>query len=158
MGPSRQTDWPTVIAGFGSPHGDDQAGWSVVARLAERPGLPARVIRVYEPTQVLAALGGCRRLIAVDACHSSGRAGDITRLAWPDPRIGVKHSHSTHGVGVVDVLKLAEQLGDLPPAVEIFGIEVADCSPGRDMSPEVGEAVAMVTDSILSELREVAHA
>ena len=151
-------DWPTVVAGFGSPHGDDQAGWRVAALLRRRPDVPARVVVVGEPTQLLDALRGSLRLILVDACHTGGVAGAVTRLDWPDPRIAVGHRHSTHGVSVVDVLKLAERLGDLPPGVEIFGIEAADCSPGRGLTPPVLEAVAEVEETIVETLRETVHA
>ncbi len=155
---SQRPDWPTVVAGFGSPHGDDQAGWRVAAMLAQRPGLSARVIVVHEPTQMLAALRGCQRLIVVDACHAGGVAGTVTRLVWPDARIVVRHRHSTHGVSVADVLKLAHKLGDLPLTVEIFGIEVADCSPGQDLTPDVGRAVAQVEAQLVGKLCEAAHA
>jgi hydrogenase maturation protease len=148
----------TVVAGFGSPHGDDQAGWRVAAMLARRPDLLARVIAVHEPTQVLAALGDARRLIVVDACQTGEVAGAITHLTWPDPRIVSTHRHSTHGVGVADLLKLADQLQCLPTLVELFGIEVADCSPGRDLTPAVVRSVAEVEARIANDLCEVAHA
>jgi hydrogenase maturation protease len=158
MNRSWKSDWPTVVAGFGSAHGDDQAGWRLAAMLQHRPHVPARVIAVYESTQVLEALEGCQRLIIVDACQSGGSVGAVTRLQWPDPRIAVRHRHSTHGVGVYTALKLAERLGELPPVVEIYGIEVAGCSPGRDISPEVLQAVAELEAQVFAELREVTHA
>lgn len=158
MNASWRSDWPTVVAGFGSPHGDDQAGWRVAAILLHRADLSARVLTVHEPTQILEALRDCERLIVVDACRSGGVAGTITRLVWPDPRIAITHRHSTHGVGVADVLKLAEKLGDLPPSVEIFGIEVANRSPGHDLTPVVVQATAEVAVQIADQLREVAHA
>jgi hydrogenase maturation protease len=154
----RHTDWHTVVAGFGSPHGDDQAGWRVAAMLSRRPNLPARVVAAYEPLQILQALRGCERLIVVDACHTGGSAGVITRLTWPDPRIAVRHRQSSHGVGVFDVLKLAEKLGDLPPVVEIIGIEAVDWEPGSDLGPDVLQSVAEVEALIADELREVTHA
>jgi hydrogenase maturation protease len=113
---------------------------------------------VHEPTQVLEALRNCRRLIIVDACQSGGVAGTVTRLTWPDPRIAVAHQHSTHGVGVADVLRLAEKLGDLPPMVEIFGIEAGDRSLGQDLTPAVVRAVSEVAVQIVGRVREVAHA
>jgi hydrogenase maturation protease len=158
MNTSWRPDWPTLVAGFGSPHGDDQAGWRVVAILSGSADLPARVIAVHEPTQVLEALGGCQRLIVIDACQGGGCAGTVTRLVWPDPRIATHHRHSTHGVGVADVLKLAETLGDLPPSVEIFGIEIADRSLEHDLTPDVVRAVSEVAVQIVGRLREVAHA
>src|SRR5262245_55275322 len=84
-----------VVAGFGSPHGDDQAGWRFVGLLARRPDVRARLVKVTEGTQLIQELNGCRRLIVVDACHGGVRLGAITRLAWPDPRIRQYHNHST---------------------------------------------------------------
>ena len=153
-----RNDWPTVVAGIGSPHGDDQVGWRLAAALKHRPHVPARVVTVCESTQLLDALPGCRRLIVVDACQSDGVVGSVTRLRWPDPRIAERHNHSTHGVNVCGALRLAEQLGRLPPIVDIFGIEVGNCLPGHDISPSVICSVIKLEAEIRDELREVVHA
>lgn len=151
-------DWPNVVAGFGSPHGDDQAGWRLAAILQQTSHVPARVLAILEPTQLIEALANCQRLILVDACRHGKKPGAISRLRWPDPRIVACHSHSTHGMGVSETLRLAERLGRLPPLVEVYGIEIADCSPGADVSPVVSWAVGNLAARILEELREVAHA
>lgn len=151
-------DWPTVVAGFGSPRGDDQAGWRLAANLQQGPCVPARVLAILEPTQLIEALTGCQRLIVVDACHSGRKPGAITRLRWPDPQIMICHSHSTHGFGVADTLRLADRLGRLPPLVEVYGIEIADCLPEGQISPVVSWAVDNLAARILEELREVVHA
>lgn len=158
MNRSLRHNWPIVVAGFGSPHGDDQVGWRLVAMLERRPHVPARMIAVHESTQLIEVLGGCRQLIIVDACHSGGTAGVVTRLEWPDPRISVRHSCSTHGLGVADTLRLAERLGCLPPVVEVYGIEAEDCSPGRVISPLVLTAVAEVEREVFEAIREVPDA
>lgn len=150
-------DWPTVVAGFGSPHGDDQAGWELAA-LLRRASLPARVVVVVDATQLLARLRSCQRLIIVDACHFSGSAGTITRLLWPDARIAAHHGHSSHGLGVAEMLELAEQLGCLPPLVEVLGIEITDCSPGHDISGKVIQAVTNLAAQLIDELSKVAYA
>lgn len=151
-------DWPTVVAGFGSPDGDDQAGWRLAAVLQQSPHTPARVLAVLEPRQLIEALANCERLIVVDSCCRGKKPGSIVRLRWPDPRIVICHSHSPLGMGVTDTLALAERLRRLPPLVDVFGIEVADCSPGVDVSPAVSSAVDDLAESILEELHEVAHA
>jgi hydrogenase maturation protease len=158
MNSSLRDVWPTVVAGFGSPHGDDQAGWRLAGMLKRRTGLPARVIAVHEATQLLEALEDCRRLIIVDACQSGGPVGSITQLRWPDARIAERHHHSTHGVGICGSLQLACRLGRMPPQVDVFGIEVEDCSPGRDICPAVMEAVVRLESRIVNELRGVVHA
>lgn len=150
--------WPAVVAGFGSPHGDDQAGWRLAALLQSRPDLPARVIAVHEATQLLDALPDCRRLIIVDACMSGDRGGTITRLRWPDARIAERHHHSSHSVGICGALQLASRLGRLPDQVDVFGIEVENCSPGQDISPAVERAIFSLETTILDEIREVVHA
>jgi len=151
-------DWPTVVAGFGSPQGDDQAGWRLAAILQQGERVPARVLAILEPTQLLEALADCQRLIIVDACHSGNKPGTVTRLCWPDPQITICHSHSTHGFGVADTLRLADRLGRLPPLVEVYGIEIANCMPASEISPVVSGAVHSLAARILDELREVAHA
>jgi len=150
--------WTTVVAGFGSPHGDDQAGWRLADMLQRLPNLPARVIAVHEATQLLDAIQDCQRLIIVDACQSGGTIGSITRLRWPDARIAERHHHSSHSVGICGALQLASRLGRMPELVEVFGIEVKDCSPGSDIHPAVQEAVVQLGTTLLAELREVIHA
>jgi hydrogenase maturation protease len=148
----------TVVAGVGSPFGDDQAGWRLVDMLQRRPHLPIRLRKVDEPTRIIDDLRGCSKLIIVDACRSVCHAGAVTRLKWPDPRIAQCHCHSTHGVGVHEALQLAERLGRLPADVEIYGIEVRDCAPGREICQEVLQAVAELEGVIWAELCEAAYA
>jgi len=147
-----------VVAGFGSPHGDDQAGWRVVEMLERWSVLPARPVSITESTQLLDAMEGCRRLILVDGCRAGRPIGTITRLEWPDPRVRQFHNHSTHGVGLCNALQLAERLGRLPASVEIFGIEIGGHQPFEEMSPSVVQAVAELADTIFSELCETIHA
>jgi hydrogenase maturation protease len=148
----------TVVAGLGSPFGDDQAGWRLVDMLQRRPQVPARLKKVNEATQLVDELDGCNKLIIVDACRGLCQVGAVTRLRWPDPRIARRHGQSTHGVGVCDALQLAEQLGRLPAVVEIYGIEVAECEPGREMCLEVLRAVTELEAVIAAELCEAAYA
>jgi hypothetical protein len=59
---------------------------------------------------------------------------------------------------VCDALQLAERLGRLPAEVEIYGIEVAECEPGREICLEVLQAVAELEAVIAAELCEAAYA
>jgi hydrogenase maturation protease len=147
-----------TVAGFGSPHGDDQAGWQVVASLQRRTDLPARLVKITEGTQLIDELGGCRRLIVVDACRGGPQIGAITRFEWPDPRIRQYHNHSTHGVGLCNALQLAERLGRMPPDVEIFGIEIGSYRPLDEISADVAQSVAELVEIISAELCEAAYA
>jgi hydrogenase maturation protease len=150
--------WATVVAGVGSPFGDDQAGWRLVEMLERRPNVPARLVKVGEGTKLLDTLDDCSKLVIVDACRGVCRVGAVTRLKWPDSRIAKRHSHSTHGVGVSDALRLAERLGRLLRDVVIYGIEVGDCNPGHEICQEVLKTVAKLEAVIWGELCEAAHA
>jgi hydrogenase maturation protease len=147
-----------VVAGFGSPHGDDQAGWQVITLLGRRPELPARLARITEGTQLIDELQDCRRLIVIDACRGGSKIGAITRIKWPDPRVRQYHNHSTHSVGLCNALELAERLDCLPPNIEIFGIEIGSYRPLDEISAEVAHAVSELTEIIAVELCEIAYA
>ena len=147
-----------VVAGFGSPHGDDQAGWQVVALLGRRHDLPAHLVKITEGTRLIDELDGCRRLIVVDACRGGRQIGSITRLEWPDPRVPQYHNHSTHGIGLCNALELAERLGRMPPNVEVFGIEIGSYRPLDEISAEVAQAVRELGEIISADLRETVDA
>jgi hydrogenase maturation protease len=146
-----------VVAGFGSPHGDDQAGWKVVAGLAQLQ-VPARLVGIREGTQLVNELEGCRKLIAVDACRSTDRVGTIWRFRWPDARIRSRHTGSTHGIGLCSALELAEQLGRLPADVEVFGVEIGDIESVGPMSAQVARAVTELEAILRGEICEMIHA
>jgi hydrogenase maturation protease len=150
--------WPTVIAGFGSPDGDDQAGWRLVDMLWRRPRLPAKVVVADDWMSLLETLKGCRRLIVVDSCRTGGRPGAVVRLRWPSTHLAECHHHSQPAMGICGSLQLAARLGWLPDRIDIFGIEVEDCTPGRAVSPKVMDAVIRLEAKLVSELRETVHA
>jgi hydrogenase maturation protease len=147
-----------VIAGFGSPHGDDRAGWEVAASLARHAELAARIVTVREGSQLVGELGGCRKLIVIDACRSASPLGMITRFQWPDPRIRHRHTSSTHVIGLCDALDLAARLGRIPADVEVFGIEISGPNPLGELTCEVRAAVDELAEIILGELCGAVHA
>ena len=139
------------VLGVGSPHGDDAVGWRVVEMLRRRSGVSAHLAAV-EPTQVLDHLGGCRRLILVDACRSNQPAGTVIRLQWPDAMLRSRPRRSSHGMDVADSLALAETLGWLPPEVIVWSVEVGRCEPGQDLTPEVRRALPELERQVLQDL------
>jgi hydrogenase maturation protease len=155
---SKDSPSDVVVAGVGSPHGDDQAGWRVITLLARRSDISACLVKISEGTQLIEELAGCRRLIVVDACRGGLAVGTITRLEWPDPRVRQYHNHSTHGVGLCNALELAERLGRLPPSVKVFGIEIGSYRPLDEISAEVAQGVAELAEIISAELCEAVHA
>ena len=143
-----------LMAGVGGPQGDEQSGGQVVALLARRPNLPARLVTVSEGTPLIDELDRCTTLIVVEACRGGSLIGAISRLEWPDPRIRQHHNHSAHGVKLCNSLELVERLGRMPPKVVIFGIEIGGGLPGDAMSPAVMQAVTKLEEMIFAEICE----
>jgi hydrogenase maturation protease len=146
------------VLGLGSPHGDDQVAWQVIERLRHPPlpGVECAVVR--EPLGILNSLDHCHTLILVDACQSGAAPGTLWRTVWPDARLELRDRSSTHGLGLVHVLALAEKLGRLPARIVILGLEISSCAPGAPVSMDLGRAVPelcrRVRAEVLSILRE----
>lgn len=143
-----------VVAGFGSPYGDDQVGWLVIDRLAARALVAARLVRVREGTELVEELEGCQQLLVVDACRSDQPAGSISRIRWPDPRFSSGNCHSTHGIGLCHALELAQQLGRLPSNVEFLGVVVDTHEQIGAMSTQVLRVVDKLASIIEGEFRQ----
>jgi hydrogenase maturation protease len=145
---------PVRVVGVGSPHGDDAAGWQVVRALrenhSEMPGVS--FAEVDSGHRLLDLLDGRGTLILVDALMDGSPCGTVHRLAWPDDRIECVPHGSTHFLGVSAALKLAQNLGLLPPCVVIIGISAASIEPHGGMSQPMISAVECAVQIIRGEL------
>ncbi len=138
------------ILGVGSAQGDDRLGWLAVEEIKKQqwPGVKARAVTA--PSQLLDYLDGCQTLMVVDGCRSGAAPGTLFCFPWPTTQLLPGGSPSSHGFAVAEVLGLAASLGRLPPQVLVFGMEVANCQPGMDMSLQVRQALP----HLLSLMRE----
>jgi hydrogenase maturation protease len=145
-----------LIAGIGSPHGDDQIGWHLVEYLRRNPSkIDASSVSLFvarDPVDLMAQLDGVRRLVVVDGCQMGREVGEIMRLQWPDPGCFVRHSHSTHHVSLIQTLQLAEALNRMPSQVVLYGIEIASALPGDQLSPCVAAALPELARRITEEI------
>jgi hydrogenase maturation protease len=137
---------------LGSPHGDDRAGWEVVERV-RREDLSLDTVVLHDPVGLLDCLEGCACVVLVDACRSGAEPGTIRRFTWPAPELDRQGGPSTHGLGVVGALALAEALGRLPPRVVLFGVEAAACEAGAALSTAVRGALPELCRQVLAEAR-----
>jgi hydrogenase maturation protease len=147
-----QQSTPAVVIGIGSSHGDDQLGWHAVQMLRRHPRFAHRAVEVQETTRLIDHLTGCDYLVVVDASSSGMSPGTITRLPWPDMRIELQQGNSTHGVGVADALRLAEQLGVLPERVVVFAVEGENYEPVGELSVAVCQALPALVEQVIDEL------
>lgn len=130
---SNSREIPYEVFGIGSAQGADQVGWRVLDRLLDQWHCDAaRLHRLETPLDLLgfaAAMGSDERAtqtwVLVDACHGES-VGKIHCWRWPAvpesalPVGGV----SSHGLGLIDAMRLGQELGILPEFVWIYGIEI----------------------------------
>jgi len=121
-----------LVAGIGSPHGNDQAGWTAVEKLQEQfdtpEGASVSFIKLNTPIDLLElAVSGRQEQaqfwIIVDACLA-GSPGTVHCWRWPALPVETFAKTSTHALGLIDTLQLAETLEVLAETVWVYGIEV----------------------------------
>jgi hydrogenase maturation protease len=139
----------TLIVGLGSPHGDDRLGWIAVDRLRKRlpDGISAH--QVQGGLELLECLDGQDAAVVIDAAAPAGRPGTVRSFAWPCTELALSSPMSSHGLGLVEALHLAEALGRLPRRVRIYTIEARDISPCGPLSAEVALQLEIVVESVL---------
>ena len=148
------------ILGIGSPSGDDQAGWLTVdALLAEGVHTEGEVIidKLDRPgAQLIGLLGGAARVILIDAMQSQDAVGRMRHFGvedWP----AYRHGLSSHGLGVLDALALARELGSLPPQIDLYGIEIGTANPGEAASQPIHAAARQLARTIAAHLKRLPH-
>jgi len=138
-----------AIVGLGSPHGDDQLGWMAVDRLRLR--LPAGVcaVKAASGVELLEFLVGQEDILIVDAAAPACRPGTIRSFIWPCAGLAAHLPWSTHGLGVVEALQLAQTLGRIPTQVVIATVEAHTTTPGLPLSPAAARGLDDLVESIL---------
>lgn len=137
------------IVGLGSPHGDDQLGWIAVDYL--RLCLPAGVsaVKAASGVELLEFLVGQEDIIIVDAAAPASRPGSIRFFVWPSADLAAHLPWSTHGLGLVEALQLAQTLGRTPGQVVIATVEAQNTAPGSPLSPAAARGLDDLVESIL---------
>ena len=124
---------------------DDGVGWAVLEELRHLAGV-ASLAAVREPIELLDLWAGTDVAVVVDALSAPDQPGTVQvgalQLASdariPDPfRLGV----SSHGLGLVEVLRLAQQLGSAPSQVVVVGVVGGDFGRGVGLTEAVSRAV-----------------
>ena len=141
-----------TIIGIGSPHGDDRAGWLVIQRLQKFQDLTCQLKAVSNPIDMLDHLE-CSKLIVVDAAYCDAARPSFQRFVWPDDRLALASSQSSHGIGLCYTLRMAEELERLPAETICYAIVRGNESMTPDASPDAAtlESVEKVVSRIVNE-------
>lgn len=114
---------------------------------------PLRVVELAGgATELLEAWAGEPAVVVVDAMASGAPPGTVRRFdAVREPLPAAPAGASTHGLGLAEAVGLARTLGRLPARLVLVGIEGADFSPGRGLTPAVAAAVAEAARLVRAE-------
>jgi hydrogenase maturation protease len=142
-----------AIVGLGSRHGDDQIGWIAIDRL--RLHLPAGVsaVKAASGVELLEFLVGQEDIIIVDAAAPARHPGTVRSFVWPCADLAAHVPWSTHGLGLVEALQLAQTLGRMPGQVTIATVEAHTTAPGLPLSPAATRGLDDLVESILRRFR-----
>ena len=155
-----------VVAGFGSvDRGDDAVGPLVAALLAEDGVRVRDVGPLSDPLDLLGPWNGADLAVVVDAARSGAPLGslhvvemdlraDAERSGGHAPN-AVANVTSTHGIGLVGVIRLARAVGQLPRRVVVVGIEGERFGYGDELSPAVRRAVPVAVERVRQLIEEV---
>ncbi len=131
---------------------DEGVGVHAVRRLAER-ALPPDVDILDGGTSgadLVDELDGRDAVVVIDAAGGDGPPGTVYRCEARD-LIEQGGALSLHEFGLLDSLRMAEQLGCAPCHAIVLGVQPATIAPGMDLSPAVSAVLPRVLDLALAE-------
>jgi hydrogenase maturation protease len=148
-----------VVAGLGNRYrGDDAVGPLVAALLAGTRGV-RDIGPLAEPLELLGRFDGADLAIVIDAVRSGAPLGSVRVLdvdvsnsddhARPEPAVT-----STHGIGLVGVLRLARAVHRAPRRLVVVAVEGEMFELGSEMNAAVTAAVPVALSAVVSLIEE----
>jgi hydrogenase maturation protease len=137
--------------------GDDGVGIEIVRRLlTQRPGSEIQELP-QAGVEIVDLFDSDHPLIFIDAVKSGAPGGTVHLTALPSDSIAGRSLRSItgHGWGLAEAIAIARALSRHIPPLWLIGIEIAETSAGRTLSPAVARAADFVSerfDSIVTSL------
>jgi len=144
---------PALILGIGNLLLCDEVVGVHAVRLLAEQGLPPNVDLLDGGTSganLIDHIARRSKVVVIDAASGSGPPGTIYRCESRD-LMAQQTALSLHEVGLVDVLRMAEQLDCPPQRVIVLGVQFATLDPGLELSPAVAAVLPSVIALALAE-------
>lgn len=155
---------PVRVLGCGSPlMGNDGVGLKVIEVLHKTELKDLKDVDIEDAgvcgLDLLNLLDGARKVIIVDAILANSPPGSVHRIEGKDLLDGVEFHPlvSVHDLTITDVLKIGEQVQELPEIV-VIGIEIGYIvtEATQEISPDVlkgvDKAIEIIREEIFSSL------
>lgn len=137
-----------LIAGVGSPHGDDRAGWLVIEALHRRGYPTGRAVCLRHPTDLWTVAAEETSLWLCDAGVGLAAPGTIVHVRWPEQPLPRDRPHSSHDLPLGDVLELLRRFSARPVQAEIWIIVGQQWSAGSEPGAEVCRAAIRLAETL----------
>lgn len=147
----------TVVLGLGNPlMADEGIGVRLIAELSRSEAEHPDVEFLDAGTGGLAVLHhieGRRKAIFIDCAYMGEEPGTIRRFTPDEVRSTKVLAHqSLHEADLMRILDLAQQLGQSPDEVVIFGIQPQRIEPSLELSPVLEDRIDEYLAVLLKEL------
>lgn len=154
-----RNDKRTLVLGLGNVlMGDEGVGVRAVEFFEEHYALPPEVECADGGTRGVMLLGMVSKfdqLVIVDAvlrdAPAPGTAKDRILVLTPEDLKETRLRTSAHGIGVGELLELAEFEGKRPRA-SLVGIKIREAAPGIDLSPEAKKVLPEAAGAVAEAL------
>jgi len=147
----QRTDGSTVVLGVGNELMRDEGVGVIAARALASEQLGGDVEVVEGGTgglDLIFELEGHGRAIIIDAVDMGAEPGTVRSFTLDDVDIDTAAPiASLHQIGLADVLEIGSLMGPMPE-VHIVGVQPREVLPGRGLTQEVGQAVAVVIEEV----------
>lgn len=151
----------TIVIGLGNPlMADEGIGTLLVdelSKLAAAGKLPSDNIEYYDGgcggMYLLHVIAERKKAILIDCCIMGTKPATIRRFTPDDVNSIKKMTHlSLHEVDILKVIELAEQIGQCPDQIVIFGIEPVVIEQRMNLSPELETKLSDYVAAIRKEI------
>ncbi len=142
-----------LLIGIGNPfRRDDGVGIQIAekVRAMHLAGVEVHTLS-GEGTALMESWLEAEQVVIVDAVRSNATPGKIHEIDASMVRVPSEFFHySSHAFGVAEAIELSRVLNQLPPRVNVIGIEGKDFSEGTGFTSEVEIAAEQVLAKIQS--------
>lgn len=142
------------IIGLGSPHGDDTFGW-VVVDLLQRQIVPESVELVVldrPGAALLSYLQDVDHVWVIDAADMGEVPGTLHQMdavqLLREPRLA---SITSHGIGLIETLQLADACQITLPPIHVFLVQLAHLESDQPLSPPV----QLSAETLAADIRDL---
>jgi hydrogenase maturation protease len=137
---------------------DEGVGVHVIRELRTRSLPPDAEVRDggVGGIDLLDTLDRASHAVLVDAAEMGLEPGAVRRFRPDQVQPGPNAPRfSSHDIGLLEVLQLAQALGRSPEEVVILGIQPKEIDWSTELSPEVRAAVPKAVEMVLAEIKRI---